>query len=151
MASSIGLGDGEAVVAQDTALSGWWRRVGATLIDSLILLVPIIGVAAVEPSNALILAVVVVFGILYAPLLMARGGANNGQTLGKQLAGIRVVHESGHPMDFGKGIIRDFVGKTVLGLVPLYGIVDSLWPLGDGRNQAIHDKIGSTTVHLADG
>lgn len=82
---------------------------------------------------------------------MARGGANNGQTFGKQIAGIRVVHEAGQPMDFAKGIIRDFVGKTVLGFVPLYSLVDSLFPLGDGRNQAIHDKIGSTTVHRTEG
>ena len=151
MASSIGLGDAEPVVAAGTELSGWWRRVGATLIDSLILLVPLIVVGAATGSNGLMLAVVIVFGILYAPLLMARAGANNGQTLGKQVAGIRVVHESGQPMDFGKGIIRDFVGKTVLGFVPLYGLVDVLFPLGDSRNQAIHDKIGSTTVHLAHG
>ncbi len=115
------------------------------------LLVPIVLIAAVAPSNGLIIAVVILFGIFYAPLLMARGGPNNGQTLGKQVAGIRVVHESGQPMDFGKGIIRDFVGKTVLGFVPLYSLVDVLFPLGDGRNQAIHDKIGSTTVHLAHG
>lgn len=157
MASSIGLSDGDAFVTENTELSGWWRRVGASLIDWLIVGIPLLLVLGVllgdfaQGAALLGFLLLLVTSLLYSPVLMARSGEQNGQTFGKQIAGIRVVHESGEPMDFGKGIIRDFVGKGVLGLVPFYGLVDSLFPLGDSRNQAIHDKVGSTTVHLADG
>ena len=38
---------------------------------------------------------VVVLSLLYAPVLMARDGDHNGQTLGKQIVGIRVVPNGG--------------------------------------------------------
>lgn len=136
-------GDGEAGVA-----AGWWSRVGATLLDGLILLIPLIIVGVVVGSDAagVTYAITLLISLLYAPLLMARTGDDNGQTLGKQALGIRVRHESGEPMTFGRGVLRDFVGKTVLGLTVIYTLVDSLWPLWDKRNQALHDKIGSTRV-----
>ena len=43
----------------------------------------------------------VVVSLLYAPMLMMRDGARNGQTLGKQFVGIRVVRDNGQPYDFG--------------------------------------------------
>ncbi len=149
--ASIGISGSEPVAQHHTEFSGWWKRVGATLIDSLIILVPIIIVAALagETASAIVIVVALIASLLYAPLLLARGGANNGQTIGKQVVGIRVVHESGEPMTFGRGILREFVGKSILGAIPLYSLIDSLFPLWDGRKQAIHDKIGSTTVHVA--
>jgi uncharacterized RDD family membrane protein YckC len=57
---------------------------------------------------------------------MMRKGERNGQTLGKQVAGIRVVADSGQPMTFGTGALRDTIGKNLLGTVTggLYSIVD---------------------------
>ena len=144
-----------ATVGEEVALAGWWKRVGATLIDSLIILVPLVvlgGVLGLSIGDSGILAgyaVSTLAALIYAPLLMARGGAHNGQTIGKQVTGIRVVREDGQAMDLSRGLVRDAVGKAILGFVPLYSLVDVLWPLGDGRNQAIHDKIGSTTVQDA--
>jgi uncharacterized RDD family membrane protein YckC len=92
-------------------------------------------------------------GILYAPLLMRRPGARNGQTLGKQMVGIRVVRENAQPMDYGSALVRQWLVITLLIQVVggaftggIASIIDYLWPLWDSRNRAVHDIIASTMV-----
>ena len=51
--------------------------------------------------------------LLYAPLLMKREGAHNGQTWGKQVVGIRVVRDNGQPFDFGSAALREVVFKSL--------------------------------------
>jgi uncharacterized RDD family membrane protein YckC len=134
--------------------AGWWQRVGATLIDGLILsgAALLVGVAlsaggaSSGDATVAIYAVVFFASVVYSPLLMAREGDTNGQTIGKRVIGIRVVHEDGHPMTIKRGLVRDGFGKALLGLIPLYTFVDVFWPIPDGDNQAIHDKVGSTYV-----
>lgn len=135
--------------------ASWWQRVWATLLDGLLLSVVglIVGVALAAAAggssdDATVAVYVAVFfaSVLYAPLLMARHGDRNGQTIGKGALGIRVVHEDGHPMTFKRGLLRDGLGKALLGIIPLYTFVDVLWPLPDADNQALHDKVGSTYV-----
>lgn len=53
-------------------------------------------------------------------------------------------------MTASPAVLREFVGKWVLGLIPFYTIVDYLLPLGDPRREAIHDKLASTFVVRAD-
>jgi uncharacterized RDD family membrane protein YckC len=134
--------------------AGWWQRVGATLIDGLILsaVALVVGISlsaggtSSQDATIGIYAVVFFASLVYSPLLMARQGDANGQTIGKRAMGIRVVHADGHPMTVSRGLLRDGVGKAVLGLIPLYTIVDVLVPLYDANNQALHDKVGSTYV-----
>lgn len=86
--------------------------------------------------------------VFYAPLLLARRGARNGQTIGKQAMGIRVVRQDGLPVTFATALVREALGRQVPALLTsgLYVPVDYLWPLWDARNQALHDKIGRTYV-----
>jgi type IV secretory pathway VirB10-like protein len=51
-------------------------------------------------------------------------------------------------MTFGRALLREGVGKQLLGIITLYIyiVVDYLWPLWDRENQALHDKIASTHV-----
>jgi uncharacterized RDD family membrane protein YckC len=101
-------------------------------------------------NNALFIGIPV--GFLYAPLLMARVGERNGQTLGKQAMGIRVVRERRAPMDVPVGLLREALGKQILAVITagIYLLVDFLWPLGDPERQAIHDKIAQTWVVRAE-
>ncbi len=139
-------------------LADWWTRAGAFVLDQLI-----VGAVALALSFAVtgafhrpgqtqgslaFYAVVAAVASLYAPLLMARGGARNGQTLGKQLVGIRVVRTDGQPVGFWLGVLRTVVAQQLLiGLTfYLYAVVDYLWPLRDPQNQALHDKIARTWV-----
>lgn len=146
---------------QTRALAGWWTRAGAFVLDQLIVAGAVyalsFAIAGVAPrpgettGSIAFYAVVLVVGCLYAPLLMARRGARNGQTLGKQLMGIRVVRVDGEPVGVATGFLRTVVGQQLLiGLTfYVYGVLDYLWPLRDPGNQALHDKIASTQVLLA--
>lgn len=134
--------------------AGWWQRAGAAIIDALIVVAGAIVVAIVvalagtgtDGVTVAVYAAVIVATFTYGPLLMAREGRANGQTVGKAALGIRVVHDDGHPMTVGRGLLREGVGKGLLGLVPLYSFIDILWPLVDQRRQALHDKVGTTYV-----
>ena len=148
-------------------LAGWGARVGATLLDGLILVVPVIvlvviivGVAAGSDVGAVVVGIVgflayILAALFYAPVLMARGGENNGQTWGKQIVGIRVVRDSGQPFDLGAGLVREFLVKNLLfGVVggfflSIPTLVDWLWPLWDDQNRALHDMVVSTHVMRA--
>jgi uncharacterized RDD family membrane protein YckC len=145
-------------------LASWGSRVGATLLDTLILFVPVAmlialvvlvalgsdvaGVAVGILSFFLYLAAI----LLYAPLLNARGGEHNGQTWGKQIVGIRVVRDNGAPVEFGFAFLREFVVKGLLfwtvGSFFLYipTLLNYLWPLWDDQNRALHDMVVSTHV-----
>jgi uncharacterized RDD family membrane protein YckC len=145
-------------------LSSWGRRVAATLLDWLILIVPVTvlivlvvvvalssdvgGIVAGILSGLLYLVVL----LFYAPVLMARDGAHNGQTWGKQIMGIRVVRDAGTPVDFGYGFLREFVVKGVLfGFVggwffSIPTVVDYLWPLWDDQNRCLHDMLVKSHV-----
>ena len=150
-------------------LATWLSRVGAQLIDgliigvgALILFLPIgaaLGVGAASDSNTGIGAAivgllfwvfcVVIIAVLYAPVLMAR---TNGKTLGRMVMNIRVVRTSGEPITFGFAMLREVAVKALgFGIAGsftfgLANLLDSLWPLWDEENRALHDFIVSTRV-----
>jgi uncharacterized RDD family membrane protein YckC len=166
-------GAGGPIPTFDTAgthyqLSGWWRRVGAHLIDfvviggiALVLLVAItapfsigffvndgVGVAAVIVGGLFAILCIFVAALVYAPAMMAR---TNGRTLGRMATGIRVVRASGEPMTFGVAFLREvlvkwFLFAAVLGSITfgLAGLIDYLWPLWDEENRALHDYVVNT-------
>ena len=145
-------------------LSGWWRRVGAQVIDSLILTIPavlivilVVVVAAGSDVGAVVTGIVstlayVVAAILYAPVLMKRPGAHNGQTWGKQALEIRVIHDTGEEVTFGYAFLREVVVKYLLfGVVGSFffsipTIINYLWPLWDDQNRCLHDMIVKSHV-----
>jgi uncharacterized RDD family membrane protein YckC len=121
-------------VLQGRELSGWWLRVAADLLDGLFTIVTLF------------------IGFIVNFFLMGREGERNGQTLGKQICGIRVIKEDGTPVTAGFAVLRDFVVKGLLfGTVGSFffgipGLLNVLWPLWDDRNQALHDKMLSSFV-----
>ncbi|MBI5309995.1 MAG: RDD family protein [Actinobacteria bacterium] len=149
-------------------LSGWWRRVGATLIDGLL-----IGVAASILSaifggfndsdlaasgdgasfyfdyNGIGILINIVVYIALVPLIMSR---TDGRTVGKMATGIRVVREDGEPVDFGFALIREIAIKYflfgVLAIFTLYiaTFANYLWPLWDDQHRALHDKLAKSRV-----
>jgi uncharacterized RDD family membrane protein YckC len=152
--------------------AGWWSRVGAALVDLLVISIPAVvlaivifgGVGAAFSAGdgfgvfTLVVGILVWLllmlagALLYAPLLMARSGARNGQTWGKQLVGIRVIRANGVPMDFAWSALREAVVKglglgiasSVIPFIPY--LLDALWPLWDDEHRAIHDLIVDTRV-----
>lgn len=113
------------------ALAGWWSRVGAVLVDDLILLVPLIVLVVVLrqyhvthyiASDGTIGTTVTSSGawadgllwLLYASFLLIRSGVRNGQTLGKQVTKIRVIRNDGNPVDMRTVIIREGLAKGII-------------------------------------
>lgn len=135
-------------------LATYASRVWATLLDGLLIgvvaftaAVIVLGAGAPSDATSIVIVVAALGGsLVYAPVLMCRKGARNGQTLGKQWLHIRVVRQDAHPITASSALLREFVGKGLLGLIPFFTIVDYLFPLGDARRQAIHDKLASTFV-----
>ena len=145
-------------------LASWGSRVGAALLDWLILLIPVtalivlvVVVALSSDVGGIVTAILssllyLVAVLFYAPLLMGREGAHNGQTWGKQIVGIRVVRDSAQPVDIGFAFLREFVVKGLLfGFVGSFffsipTLIDYLWPLWDDQNRALHDMVVKTHV-----
>ena len=115
--------------------------------------------AAVVLGALILVGGIVLVGITYQPLTMARRGPNNGRTWGMQMLGIRVVNNSGVAIGYWSAVLRQF-GVMVVLYVVLSGIGNSmtlvggtilvfaayLWPLWDRENRAGQDFICSTHV-----
>ncbi|HEY6888756.1 MAG TPA: RDD family protein, partial [Solirubrobacter sp.] len=137
-------------------LAEWWPRVGATLLDGVIItviaFVTAILAAAAGGSDDTVGAVWLiawfVLGSAYLVGTMARKGKHNGQTIGKQAADIRVVRNDGRPIRLGLSVVREVLLKYILAnlILGIGWIIDSVWPLGDRENRAIHDMIVKTHV-----
>jgi uncharacterized RDD family membrane protein YckC len=129
-------------------LAGWWARVGAYLIDSVILFVGLVILvvigAAINKALLVVLIVLWLIATLVGYWTYFEGG-ESGQTPGKKALGIRVRNEAGGPAGYGKAFGRNLVAR-VIGLFPFVGLLDVLWPLWDSRKQCLHDKAGSTIV-----
>jgi uncharacterized RDD family membrane protein YckC len=145
-----------AVHIQQVEYADWWSRVAAVLVDGIVLAIPtlilnVVLLAAIgaSPSGTLVrsLAGFVLIAGYYIGT-MTRSGDHNGQTLGKQHVGIRVIRDDGLPVEVGTVLRREVLVKGLLSTCTLgiFGVVDDLWPLRDATNRALHDKIVRTHV-----
>src|ERR671914_109107 len=158
-------------VAGQFVLAGWWRRVGAFLLDgvivsagALVLLIAItapfsvgffagddFGFASLIVGLFFAIICVSIVALLYAPLLMAR---TNGKTLGRMVCGTRVVRADTQPITFGFAMLREVAVKALLfgiaGAITagLAQLADYLWPLWDEENRALHDFVVNTRTIL---
>jgi uncharacterized RDD family membrane protein YckC len=128
-------------------LAGWWTRVGATIIDWLIVAVVsgIIFYGAGGSGQGFEFTDWALY-FLYAFILL---GVQRAQTVGMMALGTRVVDAStGGPIGFARSFGRAAV-YLVLGITVIGGILDIFWPIWDRRNQTLHDKaIGSVLIHI---
>ncbi|ACY96647.1 MULTISPECIES: RDD family protein [Thermomonospora] len=142
-------------------LAGRWARLGAALID-LILLAAVIGLVTFPfidygrvfrtpggetgylPTGqwvANFLSIVIAF--LYYWLTTYKWG----RTLGKQVLGIQVVRAAdGGPVTQGQAAGRAAFFTVLGGLCGCIGFLDVAWILWDDRRQALHDKVAQTVV-----
>lgn len=117
---------------------------GATVIDFLVLLIPIIfiGVGGGQTADY--------FGeafleFIYVSIMLA----TRGQTVGNMAVGTRVIDaNTGGPVSAGKAVGRS-AAELLFALVRIIIIptlLDILWPLWDRDNQTLHDKMAGTVV-----
>jgi uncharacterized RDD family membrane protein YckC len=147
----------EAAVAPETSdrdLAGWWPRVGAYLLDSILLFLPLtvifLVLFALDPGDdsaawsALGIGYFVSLAVPFAYFTVMQGG-ERGQTYGKRALGIRVVDDNGGSIGYGRAFGR-YALMFVFGLFFVPILLDFLWPLWDDKNQALHDKVVSSYV-----
>jgi uncharacterized RDD family membrane protein YckC len=141
-------------------LAGRWARLGASLLDGL--LVGVVTVVLSLPfvdwgeqfdasansgplyaGDLTINLISFTVGFLYYWLMHAR----DGQTLGKKALGIRVVREQDGGA-IGSGTAAWRYGVQILLALPcgLGSLLDALWIFFDQRKQTLHDKAAHTLV-----
>jgi len=139
-------------------LASWWSRVGATLVDTVVLLVP--SVLLVYALGYLLSAVATV--ALQAAYLIYFQTRPEGQTLGNRVVRTRVRDATtGHVITLRQASVRWFVvalygfllalpssaGTSTFGVtVSLVGLADCFYPLFNTRRQTIHDRLAHTIV-----
>ena len=69
----------------------------------------------------------------------------NGQTIAKRIVGIKVIRTDGSPVSLGRIFWLRNVVNALLGVVPLYNMIEVLFIFGEAR-QCLHDKIADTIV-----
>jgi uncharacterized RDD family membrane protein YckC len=140
-------------------LAGRGVRLGAAILDAIVVMalvyLPLIfggafsaigtdQVPNISPVAGLLafagFVVWVVFTIMYV--------ARNGQTIAKKWLGIKVVRTDGSQASLGRIFWLRNVVNALLGIIPLYGLIDVLLIFSDSR-QCIHDKIADTIVVVA--
>lgn len=145
--------------ASGAVYASWWSRVGAQLIDAIVVAIPFwfIAIAISTATNASWWFFSILFIVVTAAYDGLLDGGVRGQTLGKIALKIRTMDEAtGGPIGYGRGVGRS-VFMSALGLpgsvVPvlqLLPLADALWPLADRQRQCWHDKaVGSVVVRIA--
>jgi uncharacterized RDD family membrane protein YckC len=157
MAQGVLPADWAPAAARDYA--GFWRRVGAALVDGLIFL-PVSLVFGFALSGVVPALIAQLIWLAYVVPMDARGA-----TLGKRALGIKVIDTADRAPGTERSARRhvwDFVALplafvdvennpsgAVIALYLLLGlaaIVDVLWMLGDDDRQTLHDKFAGTYV-----
>ncbi|MGW2561944.1 RDD family protein [Streptomyces sp. NPDC001514] len=130
-------------------LAHWGLRVGAYLLDILIIAGPMYALAFVDlatsddPSSPQILGMI---GMLYAlgmGIFQLYKEGRTGQTIGKKVLGISLHRErDGSTVGFGMALVR----KLAHFLDSLACYLGWLWPLWDDKKQTFADKVCGTVV-----
>jgi len=125
--------------------AGFWIRFGATLLDGLIIGLPLSlismlitgdGFGEERLSNFL--------SFLYSLLVPVIWG---GYTVGKKICGIRIVKLNGEPPGIGTMLLRNVVGGLVYGITCGIAVIVSAFMVGLREDKrSIHDLIAGTEV-----
>ena len=142
----------DSTLSQAVVYSGFWRRVAASLIDSVILGVVgailgiVLGVAMVSGGTddtevvELTGNVVGIFlGWLYYALMES---SSKQATIGKIVMGIKVTDLEGNQISFARASGRHF-GKIISSLILAIGYLMMLWT---EKKQTLHDKMAGCLV-----
>ncbi|MDO7907506.1 RDD family protein [Paenibacillus sp. JX-17] len=124
---------------------GFWRRLGAVLLDGLIIGVPLSILSVIlfgsnDDQDWFTRSLDVVYEIV-VPVFWA------GRTIGKRFVGVRIRRLDGEPPGFGTMILRVIVGGLIYAVT--FGvalIISVIMVVVREDNRSIHDFIAGTEV-----
>jgi uncharacterized RDD family membrane protein YckC len=135
-------------VAIEVVLAGLGSRFLARLLDTLVQVFAIFALVLVMASvgdSGIVLAfgLVLVFLVVFA-YDVAFEVLNHGRTIGKLVAGIRVVGDSGEPVRFLASAIRNIV--RIVDFLPLFYLIGSVSIVATRHDQRLGDLAAGTVV-----
>ena len=111
--------------------AGFWIRMAALLIDTVLLAIVLAIIDGTGPSILLVLAA-------YGAVMWKFKST----TIGGSILGLKVVRLDGRTIDWSTAIVRAL--GCFLSLV--FGFLGFIWVVFDRQQQSWHDKIAGTTV-----
>ncbi len=118
--------------------AGFWIRVGALFVDTVLVIIVIVLLAALTHWRVNPLAAIPVALAAYGALLWK----TKGTTIGGIVCGLKVVRLDNDPVDWPTAIVRAL--SCFLSMAPLG--LGFIWVVLDDEKQSWHDKIAGTTV-----
>jgi len=123
--------------------AGFWIRVLAFIIDSVILYVVNLIVGLVlNPSTTGRSGIQTLLGIIYFTYFWSASSLWPGQTVGDKLLNLRVIKTDGTDLSIVQALIR-YVGLVISFIVIFIGVI---WVAFDPNKQGWADKIAGTYV-----
>ena len=126
----------------DAALVGFFTFLVATAVGFVALFLVAFNPLSETPFNT----ITVICAAIVALIFYVSNWTKSGQTIGKQLTGLKVVGNAGTPVSTGRALLR-FVGY-IISAVPLS--LGFVWIVFDKKGQGWHDKIAGTYVVTVD-
>lgn len=130
--------------------AGFWIRFFAYLVDLIVIQAVLVGLVV---YNIFKIAGIEDFTVLYISLM----GIANGivfylyftiltkyfsQTLGKMIFGIKVVNDSGEPLNWATVLFRETIGRFISATILVLYVITAFTK----KNKAVHDFIADTHV-----
>ena len=125
-------------IEEGTPFGGFWVRVAASFIDTLILLLPSIAITLFVPEEWRLLITLVIYWFYYAILESSVWQA----TLGKRMLGLKVVGRDGEQLSFMRATGR-WLAKIISTLTLMIGYLMVGW---SKYKRGLHDMIAGTYV-----
>ncbi|GAB3252887.1 RDD family protein [Chitinimonas naiadis] len=154
---------GIALDVSDNAgeLAGRGARLGAAMIDGIILLVLIwtfvfvvLGISPTNTEGITFGITLIITAVNFGAFFLVNGYllSQSGQTVGKKLVGLRIVRTDGSAPEFLHLVVRRYLPFYLVGLIPfvgsLAGLVNVLFVFRENR-RCVHDLIADTKVVIA--
>ncbi|GAM13486.1 RDD family protein [Mesobacillus selenatarsenatis] len=124
--------------------AGFWVRLGAGILDGLIIGVPLLIISYLVTGSAEDNAFTSSLNLLYTLLVPVLW---SGYTVGKKIVGVRIAKVNGEKLGFGTMLMRTIVAGLVYVLTLGIGFIVSAFMVGIREDKrAIHDFIAGTYV-----
>lgn len=126
------------------ALAGRLARLGAAIVDGIVLVVPVAVFAVVTPllvhgpGGETVASVFILLSLLIVLIFQMVLLTKDGQTFGKKALGIRIVKmNTGENGGFVPNVLLRLIANGMIPIIPFYGLVDILFIFRSDR-RCIH-------------